>query len=242
MDPVQATDGLVFRVARDSAAGPIRRRLDLWRRHRSAARCRVRSRDDAGYRADLFHRLSIDVTLFSSRYRHLETSEPGAAYFAETPGPPHVVLPYYFSSLGYANDYGVEFFARWNATKHWQISPGYSYLDMISSSTLRAKTRSIADSQVSPKHQFQVRSNLSLPHDLEWDTSLYYVSELWAGPVPAYARCDTRVGWRAEESLEISVSGQNLLAPRHVEFWTPFPGVIPTYAQRSVFAKITYRF
>jgi len=58
----------------------------------------------------------------------------------------------------------------------------------------------------------------------------------------AYARLDTGVEWRAEESVKISVSGQNLLSPRHVEFWTRFPGVIPTYAQCSIFAKITYRF
>jgi iron complex outermembrane recepter protein len=198
---------------------------------------------EAGYRAELSRRVSIDVTLFSSRYRHLETSEPGTPYFTLSPGPPHFVLPYHFSDLSYANDYGVEFFARWNPGKRWQISPGYSYLDMnLKFNPTSQDTFDRGFPGLSPKHQFQVRSNLNLPHHMEWDASLYYVSELWSGPVPAYARLDTRVGWHTGESVEFSVSAQNLLAPRHVEFWTPFPGVIPTYAQRSIFAKITYRF
>jgi hypothetical protein len=58
----------------------------------------------------------------------------------------------------------------------------------------------------------------------------------------AYARLDTGVEWRAEESVEISVSGQNLLSPRHVKFWTRFPGVILRRRNSSIFAKITYRF
>jgi iron complex outermembrane receptor protein len=197
---------------------------------------------EAGYRADLSKRFSLDLTLFSSRYRHLESTEPGTPNFTFAPGPPHFVLPYYESNLAYANDYGVEFFAHWNATRHWTISPGYTYLDM--NMKFDPASQDVFDraySGASPKHQFQARSSLSLPHHLEWDTSLYYVSELRTGPVPASARVDTRVGWHAGESWEFSVSGQNLLSPRHLEYSSPLQAQT-TYAQRSVFGKITYRF
>ena len=198
---------------------------------------------EAGYRADLSKRVSVDLTLFASRYHNQQSTEPGAPYFALTPAPPHLVIPFYFANLGYANDYGLEFFARWNVNNRWQISPGYSYLDMnvkFEPSSQDVLDRGFAG--LSPKHQFQVRSNLNLPHRLEWDASLYYVSELWSAPVPAYERLDTRIGWRAGESLEFSVVGQNLLSPRHGEFGNPYDFVMPTYAQRSVFGKVTWRF
>ena len=198
---------------------------------------------EAGYRADVSKRVSVDLTLFASRYHNQQSTEPGAPYFAMTPGPPHLVIPYYFANLAYVKDYGVEFFAHWNVSRRWQVSPGYSYLDMniqFDPASQDALDRGFAG--LSPKHQFQVRSNLSLPHHLEWDGSLYYVSELWSARIPAYERLDTRIGWRAGESVEFSVVGQNLLSPRRVEFGSPYFGAMPTYVERSVFGKVTWRF
>ena len=198
---------------------------------------------EAGYRAELSKRVSVDLTLFASRYHDLQSSEPGAPYFALTPAPPHLVIPFHLANLGYANDYGVEFFAHWNVNRRWQVSPGYSYLNM--NYKFEPASQDVANrgfGGLSPKHQFQVRSSVNLPHHLEWDASIYYVSELWSAPVPAYARVDTRVGWRTGESLEFSVTGQNLLSPRHLEFHSPYDVVMPAYAERSVFGNVTWRF
>jgi iron complex outermembrane recepter protein len=198
---------------------------------------------EAGYRAELSKHVSVDLTLFASRYDDLQSIEPGSPYFALTPAPPHLVLPLHMANLSYANDYGVEFFARWNVNRRWQVSPGYSYLSM--NTKLEPASQDVSTggfSGFSPKHQFQVRSNVNLPHHLEWDASVYYVSELWSAPVPAYTRLDTRIGWRAGESLEFSVGGQNLLSPRHAEFRSPYDFVMPAYAERSFFGNVTWRF
>jgi iron complex outermembrane receptor protein len=93
----------------------------------------------------------------------------------------------------------------------------------------------------SPKHQAQLRSTLDLPHHLEWDTSAYFVGALRYGPVPSYTRLDTRLGWRAGESMEFSVAGQNLLTPRHIEFWDG-KSIHVTQMERSIVGKFTWRF
>jgi iron complex outermembrane recepter protein len=95
---------------------------------------------------------------------------------------------------------------------------------------------------VSPNHQFQVRSLLDLPHHLEWDNTIGYVSKLADGNIPAYTRVDSRIGWRVGEFVEISVVGQNLLTPRHVEFSDTTYPLDHTLVERSVFGKVTWRF
>jgi iron complex outermembrane receptor protein len=82
---------------------------------------------------------------------------------------------------------------------------------------------------------------LTLPHNLEWDTSAYFVGMLADGPIPAYTRLDTRLGWRLGEYLELSISGQNLLRPLHFEFADAY-GVDHTQVARSVLGKMIWRF
>ena len=93
----------------------------------------------------------------------------------------------------------------------------------------------------SPKQQFEIRSALNLPRNFEWDGSLKYVAALNAQTVPAYVRVDTRIGWRMGESMELSVTGQNLAARPHFEFLDDNGLFGPAEVARSVFAKLTWR-
>ena len=153
-----------------------------------------------------------------------------------------MVLPYFFRNRAHADNYGGEVFANWSVTRRWQISPGFSFLQMkigLDSSSQDSITE--ASAGYSPKQQAQVRSTLDLPHGLEWDTSAYFVGALRNGPVPSYTRLDTRLGWRVGESMEFSVAGQNLLTPRHVEFGDGIQ-VHATQVQRSIVGTVTWRF
>jgi iron complex outermembrane receptor protein len=197
---------------------------------------------EAGYRTQVSKRLSLDFTAFRSHYRDLQSLEPDTPYFTLDPAPPHVVLPYYFRNLAHANNYGGEVFASWNVTSRWQLSPGFSFLQMkIGLDPSSHDTSTQASVGYSPKHQAQLRSTLDLPHGLEWDTSAYFVGALRYGPVPSYTRLDTRLGWRVGESLEFSVAGQNLLTPRHIEFGDGLQ-VHVTQVERSIAGRVTWRF
>jgi iron complex outermembrane recepter protein len=197
---------------------------------------------EVGYRAQAAKWLSLDFTAFQSRYSGLQSTEPGTPYFTLDPAPSHLVLPSYFRNLAYANNYGGEVFAIWNVTSRWQLSPGFSFLQMkIGLRPASRDTSTQASVGYSPKHQAQLRSTLDLRHNLEWDTSAYFVGALRYGPVPGYTRLDTRLGWRAGESIEFSVAGQNLLTPRHIEFWDGMATHV-TQVQRSVVGTVTWRF
>lgn len=190
---------------------------------------------EIGYRGQLDKRMSLDLAIFSGFYDDLQTPAAQAPYFTASSGSPYLVLPFVLQNDGRAQSYGAELFLNWNATKRWRVSPGYStvHIDPNANATpLAANT---------PKHQFQFRSFLNLRRNLEWDHTLAYVSGLRDGGIPAYVRLDSRFGWRIAESVELSVTGQNLLRPRHAEFPDEY-GLHHTEIERSVFGKIVWRF
>ena len=196
---------------------------------------------EAGYRAQANQRLSLDLATFLSFYDDLRSAEPKAPYFTTNPGPPHLVFPLVLSNLAQAHNYGAEVFLNWSVSKRWRISPGYSLIHMIVNKESGSGDTEVADTPgFTPKHQFQMRSSLNLPHHLEWDGGIYYVSRLDAPRIPSYMRVDTRLGWHWSESVDFSLVGQNLLGP-HEEF-ADSHGLNHTRVERSIFGKITWRF
>lgn len=79
-----------------------------------------------------------------------------------------------------------------------------------------------------PRHQFQIRSQLNLRRNVEWDSSLIYVSRPSHLAIPGYIRLDSRVGWRPGESFEIGLVGQNPLGPRRLEFFDASRTIVHT--------------
>ncbi len=204
---------------------------------------------ELGYRTQLAKRLTLDLTFFLSDYDRLQTIDTEAPFFTEGP-PAHLVLPSVYGNLGNATNYGTEISAHWDVAKWWRISPGVSFLQMDLSlapggnSTNDTYAMTAGDS---PKWQTQLRSNIRLPHNVEWDTAAYYVGALHtapsatSNPVPAYTRLDTRLAWHFGENTEIGITGQNLLTPRHPEFLDGLQ-VTSTEAARAIVAKVTWHF
>ncbi len=201
---------------------------------------------EGGYRTLLTKRLSLDLAAFTTWYANVQSVEPGTPYFTLSPAPPHLVVPSLFNSLAHGRTYGAELFANWDLTRRLRISPGYSFLRMnatfdpsiLASNAALSLGNSPGDS---PQHQAQLRSALNLPHNLEWDASAGFVSALSIGPVPSYTRVDTRLGWRPGEKVEVSITGENLLTPRHFEFLDGLQ-VHPVPVARNISAKVTWSF
>jgi iron complex outermembrane receptor protein len=198
---------------------------------------------EAGYRAELNGKLSVDIAAFYNLYDRLRTQEPLTPFFETDPQPAHLVIPLLFSNLMRGETYGAETLLNVNATDRWRLSGSYSFL--------RMKLRRYAESRddlaegaegASPRHQFQFHSYLSLPRGFEMDSALYYVSRLSIPQVPAYARLDVRFGWSLEERFEIGFAGQNLLDSRHLEFTGLNLAVRSSLVQRCAYGKVTWRF
>jgi len=195
---------------------------------------------ETGYRAQISRRLSLDVTGFLSFYKNLQTTEPQAPFFNPAGG--YLVIPLVFDNKAHAVSYGAEAFANWNVTDRWKIGPGLSMLNMSVTRDATSQDSTIEQTPGrAPRRSYQVRSFINLGRNFEWDQTLGYTGPLATGNVPGYVRLDTRFGWRWGESCDFSVTGQNLLAPRHAEF-PDIHFVDHMQDQRSVFGKITWRF
>jgi iron complex outermembrane recepter protein len=196
---------------------------------------------ELGYRNQVNRKLSFDVSTFVSNYTDLRTTDPGAPFFTLTPGPPHLVFPSMWGNLARARDFGGELSASWDVTSRWRLSSGFSLLHMNIQPVPPVTDLADASAGASPQHEAQLRSSVKLTRRLEWDTSAYFVGRLSVGPVPAYTRLDTHLGWTMGESMYFSVAGQNLLTPNHFEFLNGYQ-VNPTEVERSIVAKITWHF
>jgi iron complex outermembrane receptor protein len=199
---------------------------------------------ETGYRNQIGKRLSVDLTGFLSYYRNLETFEPQDP-FSVNSEQPHLVIPEMFAFNAHGRDYGAEIFVKWDASSRLRISAGYSFLNMSTTPDASAIGSTVfvppADS---PRHQIQVRSQLKLWRNLDWDASASWTSALANVPfyyVPDYTRVDSQLTWHAGESLKFSVVGQNLTSPRHIEFADTL-GINGTLVSRSLFAKVQWRF
>ncbi len=198
---------------------------------------------ELGYRVQPREHLFFDLAVFYNDFRKLIVPGNGTPFFEPVPAPPHLVIPLVFRNNTAGETYGGEIAAQLEVTEQWRLNAGYSYLQMQlrSDDTAAGVVNGEVRAGSSPHHQYKLRSLLDLPGNLEFDTSLSYVDSLPARDIPAYLRLDTRVGWRPSEALELSVALQNLLDDRHPEF-TDLTGVTSSEVQRSIYAKVTWRF
>ncbi len=198
---------------------------------------------EAGYRVQPVPKVAFDVAGFYNVYGDYIDARPGVPFFEPLPLPPHLLLPLYFGNNVNRRSYGLEFTTTYTPASFWKVSASYSWL-VEGSYSVPDPARTPFRVGDDPHNQFQVHSYVSLPQNLEFDTSLFYVSRLAAQSVPGYFRLDTRLGWRATPRLEFSIGAQNLTDPRHPEFLAPVYSEWGVQAQvpRSAYGKLTWRF
>jgi iron complex outermembrane receptor protein len=196
---------------------------------------------EAGYRAQVSHRVSADAAAFYNLYDRLRSYEPAATFLESSPPPLHLVIPQVTMNKMHGDTYGAELSSTLSISSRWTVSPGYAWLKMnLHSDPGSLDTTSPLAVGYSPRHQFQIRSNIDLPRHLEFDSGLYYVGRLSGLGISDYARADARLSWRPTRSWELSVVGQNLLQPRHLEFIWSYGLLQSTQVQRSVFGEIRF--
>jgi iron complex outermembrane receptor protein len=196
---------------------------------------------ETGYRSLLFSKLSVDIAAFHNRYNNLLSTEIGAPFLEASPAPQHYVLPLFFGNGLYGSTSGYEIAPDWRPAANWRLNGSYSYLHMdLNVKPGSADTSSVNSTQgSSPHHQVTIQSSLNLPGSLEFSQTYRYVSALPAQLVPSYGTADVRLSWRRIHHFELSVVGQNLLQPHHLEYGGD-PGTL-VGIKRSIFGVITWR-
>jgi iron complex outermembrane receptor protein len=197
---------------------------------------------EIGYRALPVERLSVDVATFYNVYDELRSLEPGAT----PPTPPNSAIGLYTGNELKGESWGAELATDWEAGKDWwHIRTAYTYLhldlDVKAGGTDVANIVQLLEGNA-PRHQFSVRSQMDIRHNLEFDIGLRYVDELQDPDIPAYTTMDIRIAWRPRSNLELSVVGLNLLDPLHPEFAPTQVQTPQREVERSVYGQITCHF
>jgi iron complex outermembrane receptor protein len=199
---------------------------------------------EAGYRDSWTSNFSVDSTIFYNRYGDLQSVEPGAIVLETTPAPAHMLIPILYDNKMYGETHGIEFFANWKAASHWTLSPGYAFFSMHLHKFAGSLDTTSAQSTVgsTPDHQAQLRSSVSLPKNLQWNASAYFVNRLPSLAIPSYTRVDTGLTWQAGEHISISAVGQNLFSDHHMEYSGFDSSEQSGLMRRSAYAKISWSF
>jgi iron complex outermembrane receptor protein len=209
---------------------------------------------ELGYRAKIGKKLNFDLTGYYYDYDNLLETNNGAFGFDPNPPPGHNVAQVFNANSVRGDIYGVELSAQWQVRRNWRLAGSYSYINIelepfpgapISSSATNSQGQ--FEAELEPKHIFNIRSYLNLPHNLEFDTLFYYVSGRSApsGPgtfqsIPKYGRLDVRLGWKPMKNVDLSFVAQNLLDPAHLELRELLE--VESETPRSFYLKATFKF
>ncbi len=197
---------------------------------------------EVGYRVQPHRKVSLDVATFYNVYDRLTSLEFGSLFFEANPLS-HLVVPIRYGNLMHGETYGLEAAVKVDLTRRWKLHGSYSFLRVhLHQDANSLDTISQLAEGDNPRHQFQLRSFLSIWRNVDLDTAIYRVSSLPSQQVPSYTRVDSRVGWRLNEKTEASVGVQNLLNSHHAEFNGIDISVVPSQVRRSVYGKMTFRF
>ena len=161
-----------------------------------------------------------------------------------TPGPPHLFIPVQFGNLLEATTTGIEVVGRWTPASWWRLEGGYS--------TFRSHTAPVAGE---PRRWRRLPSTATRPARsgrrgrrsrsplgsrlTPWCSTLAPFHS--SGSLPTHA--PTR-GWKwyLSRQLSVSVAGQNLLDPRHVEYGGTGAIVSATEIPRSASVQLRWRY
>ncbi len=193
---------------------------------------------EAGYRQLIRPSLYVDIALFHNAYHGLQNIANPSFVLESAPPPPHNVLVFPLVNGASGPTEGIEITPSWTPLDWLRIKAAYSYaaLHLRSTSGPIGNTVALNYSNSAPRNRLVLSPSLNLPKNLEFDASYFYTGATAsdsAFPVPAYHSLDARLGWRPAGRLELSLAGQNLLRPFHLESSSKPPVAI----RRSVFAK-----
>ena len=195
---------------------------------------------EIGYRMQAHKNFSLDAACFYNIYKDLRTQDFGTPEVNPLATPIQVYLPITIGNNMDGKTYGFELNTNWQARSWWKLSASYSWMKMLLHHK-RATGDPIGEKaeEETPEHQASLKSYIDLPHNVKWDTSLFYVDNF--SQVPAHLRCDMRLAWSPNPSWEISLKGENLFDKSHREFFDSL-GMITSDVPRNWYAEIKYHF
>ncbi len=180
---------------------------------------------ELGYRAQPSDRVSVDVTAFLMRYRHLRTLRTMGV--APDDARKWIVVDAPLEFAGHGTVSGFEASVDWQPLVSWRARFSYSHLD----TRIEARGDPLGDAASSfymeriPSDQLNAHVTWKPKSGHAVDMIVRHVSDLIYSesgggiePVKGYTELDLQYGWRASKRLTLAVVGRNLMNARHAEF------------------------
>ena len=193
---------------------------------------------EAGYRVRPVSTLSIDAAVFTNRYDALLLGQPGTPGVAFAPVP-HVVVPVTFANGRRDTTLGGELLVEWRPAPRVRLTSGYSHFRKLANDAPDGVSGLVSGDY--PSDQLHFRASANLPRQVELDLITRYVSAMPSSTVLSYFTADARLGARIGR-LDVSVVGQNLLAPSHNEYMPDVLLIVPSSVRRSINVLFVSRF
>lgn len=186
---------------------------------------------EAGWRVQPTAGLSVSVAAFFNEYDNLRSVSPG---------PPPFGVPVTFRNDVRGDAYGIELAMLYQLTPRWRLRGGYTFLKKdIEVKPGRIDLNDASAESNDPEHQIVGQSLFDLTDRIRLDGVVRYVDALLEPQVSSYIGLDVRLAWQATSKMEISITGQNLLDARHLEFIADSPAA--REIERAVYGKISWR-
>lgn len=162
--------------------------------------------------------LSFSLSTFYNAYDDLRTVEITPVTF----------LPLLFGNNIKGHAYGFEAWADLNLTDWWRLTAQYGLLlGDFQFKPGASELLGILQVRNDPKHNAALRSSMNIGPNLTVDADLRYVSKRPEPRVESYTELSARAGWRVSDTLQLFVSGANLLHKSHFEYAQPRSNRIP---------------
>lgn len=159
----------------------------------------------------------LNTSWFYNDYDKLRTTE----VIGFQPLPPALIAQWDNQMSGEV--YRLKMAAQRQVSKDWRLMATYSYTDV--QLHLLPSSQAIAfqvEEGDTPHNQATRRSLLNLPHNMEFDTALYYVDNISNQNTPNYTRFDVRLGWQPKKYFRLGA--RNLFDSQLPEFGNGFEG------------------
>lgn len=199
---------------------------------------------ELGYRWQALTALSIDLAAFHNRYHGLASLELGQTFIDPRDG--KTVMPIINRNLTDGRAEGIEALVNWSPRSFWRLSVSYAYLDLELDPHGADLNHGRFAAGATPRNQFGLRSFLDLPGNFAMDAFLRHLDDIRQIPqivtgtgLPGYTELDLRFAWRGWRSLELSLTGRDLLHAHHHEFGAPASS---GDVERSMWGKIAWGF
>lgn len=192
---------------------------------------------EAGYRTTFSKSVSLDVTGFYNDYRDLRYALQGSPSFNGT----FLNQPLDFTNNLNGKTYGVEIATVWQMLDWWRWDINYSWLHTQLNNIGPAQTG------ISPQQRVSLRGALSPWQNIDLDFWFRYVDTNFSVGsfgktyIKGYVTLDLRAAWCPYKNIELSLTGQNLLAQSHLEYVSENQ-TLPTAIDRGMYGKISWGF